>query len=93
MTSKSAPLVLEHLTAIRALLDAVGERELSKVFATLERRATSEPDAAYGAIRSLFGGMGSFNDLVLHRNGTPLQLENEILQFHRRRLFEVLYED
>ena len=37
---------------------------------------------------SLFGGMGSFSDIVLHKNGQPLIDENDRLNQLRHDLFE-----
>ncbi|MEH0833244.1 DUF6966 domain-containing protein [Pectobacterium cacticida] len=40
-------------------------------------------------IRTAYGGMGSFNDLVLHNNGTPLKKENEQLDLLRKELYQI----
>ena len=40
-------------------------------------------------IRTTYGGMGSFNDLVLHSNGYPLIKENQRLEQLRKELYKV----
>jgi hypothetical protein len=45
------------------------------------RAAVENSDArGLGSFMGMFGGMGSLNDLVLHRNGTPMVEENDQLQ-------------
>ena len=39
-----------------------------------------DPEYAKYQLRINFGGMGSFNDLILHRDGVPLIEENEYLK-------------
>jgi hypothetical protein len=41
-------------------------------------------------IISVYGGMGSFNDLVLHRNCVPLWKENDELQRLRSKLYKAV---
>ena len=41
--------------------------------------------------RSAYGGMGSFNDLVLHKEGVPVVQENDQLAERRERLFEMVH--
>ncbi|WP_434998805.1 DUF6966 domain-containing protein [Pectobacterium brasiliense] len=43
-------------------------------------------DAIY-RILNLYGGMGSLNDLVLYKNGQMLQVENDIFDKLRTRLY------
>lgn len=38
-------------------------------------------------IRLVYGGMGSFSDLVLHKDGKPLQVENDELEKLKNELF------
>ncbi len=40
-------------------------------------------------IRKVYGGMGSFNDLVLHENGLPLKKENDRLDQLRHELYDL----
>ncbi|QCP54403.1 hypothetical protein FAZ95_36345 [Trinickia violacea] len=41
-------------------------------------------------ILRLFGGMGSLNDLVLHKDGHVLNDENEVFDALRERLYELI---
>lgn len=40
----------------------------------------------------IYGGMGSFNDLVLHRDGIPLLEENDVLDELRHKLYVLAHE-
>ena len=59
------------------------------------RRAADEVSRsdAHGLQRFLgfFGGMGSLNDLVLHRDGLPLVAENDQLDRLRARAWELAH--
>jgi hypothetical protein len=69
------------LHEIEALLSEHGEVHWAeKITRCLSRVERSD---AFGLHRflSFFGGMGSLNDILLHRNGTLLTSENE--QLHR----------
>lgn len=77
-----APDVQALLNAMReleSLLEQNGEDFWSiKVKRAADTVAHSD---AYGLTQflGLFGGMGSLNDLVLHKGGQPLEVENERL--------------
>lgn len=43
-------------------------------------------------ILSMYGGMGSFNDLVFHKDGKPLGKENDELDVLRRELYKQITE-
>jgi hypothetical protein len=79
---------------LSALLAETDQTEWAATFDRLGRRAeveTQEPQIDQGFVRSilhLFGGMGSFNDLVLSRNRVMLRDENNRLDALRRQLFE-----
>lgn len=51
----------------------------------------NEPNATAGRILSLYGGMGSLNDLVIYSNGSPLVNENNELDTLRSRLYELCH--
>ncbi|WP_318364453.1 DUF6966 domain-containing protein [Enterobacter sp.] len=57
-------------------------------------RALLELDRDYeetvDILKRQFGGMGSFNDLVLHKNCIPLLAENDELKALKQQLFELL---
>lgn len=45
-----------------------------------------------GEIRSLYGGMGSFTDLILRKNGVICEEENKKLDLLRGKLYESMTE-
>ncbi|QKN81209.1 DUF6966 domain-containing protein [Scandinavium goeteborgense] len=57
-------------------------------FETLRSELDIDYDSAVQSLKALFGGMGSFNDLVLHTDGIPLRSENNELD----ELSHILYE-
>ena len=50
-----------------------------------------EPNITTGRILSLYGGMGSLNDLVIYNNGIPLVDENNELDALRSQLYELCH--
>lgn len=50
-----------------------------------------ELDPEYSSLKllSMYGGMGSLNDVVLYRNGQPLVSENNELDTLRSQLYEL----
>lgn len=47
------------------------------------------PDAAIAKVLSMYGGMGSLNDLVLYKDGQVLAQENDELDALRSRLYKL----
>lgn len=84
---KLHPEVEALLVAMRELEEFLSRHD--KFWADHVRRAADEvaKSDAHGLKRflGLFGGMGSLNDLVLHRDGKPLQAENDELDALRAR--------
>ena len=79
----------ELLTRIADVLASHNEAEWAKAFRRLYSEYRREPELAKSAIRSVYGGMGSFNDLVLlSSSGSPLVAENNELDCLRAELFE-----
>lgn len=77
----------ELIQQLADLLEKHGEQP----WATGLRRIRSEydvcPDAAKADIRRLYGGMGSFNDVILHEDTVPLRSENDELDRLRSELY------
>lgn len=50
-----------------------------------------EVDPEYSSLKllSMYGGMGSLNDIVLYQEGQPLALENNELDSLRAKLYEL----
>jgi uncharacterized protein DUF6966 len=77
------------LLRIANLLATCGEPDWANSFNSFRIDFRSDPESAKRKIRSVYGGMGSFNDIVLHRpNGIPLRDENSELDHLRLELFE-----
>lgn len=52
----------------------------------------NSPNATAARILSMYGGMGSLNDLILYRNGQPLVAENVELDALRSELYQLCHE-
>lgn len=50
------------------------------------------PSAASSKILSMYGGMGSLNDVILYKDGQPLALENTELNELREKLYQLCRE-
>lgn len=50
--------------------------------------SNSKPEVAKSCIKIMRGGMGSFLDLVLHKNGNPLIKENNQLDKLKHELYD-----
>jgi hypothetical protein len=77
------------LRKIASVLDDHGEAEWGRAFEMFRSQYASEPEETKMRIWSVFGGAGSFNDIVLHTpGGLPLNTENDELDRLRRELYE-----
>jgi hypothetical protein len=72
------------------ILSSNDEYEWAKTFEKIEFRLDSEYESSLNALKGLYGGMGSFNDIVLHKNGIPLIQENDELDGLRHMLYNQL---
>jgi hypothetical protein len=54
-------------------------------------KASFESDSKYALLKllSMYGGVGSLNDVVLYKNGRPLISENNELDSLRLKLYEI----
>ncbi|MDQ1211385.1 DUF6966 domain-containing protein [Pantoea anthophila] len=73
---------------IRLLLDN-GEVNWARYFEQCLKQLDDEYHEGIYNIRTAYGGMGSFNDLVLHSNGHPLIKENDQLEKLRKELYKI----
>lgn len=55
-------------------------------------KMVGDPDATTVRILSLYGGMGSLNDLVLYKDGAVLSKENVELDDLRSRLYDLCHD-
>ena len=84
--SHTIELVLAELVE---LMMTCNESEWGAVLSQLASELEERPQDTKAQIRSMFGGMGSFNDIVLYgKDGSPLQKENDRLAFLRSKLYE-----
>jgi len=75
---------------ISDILSSNDEDEWAKTFEKLSSGLDSEYELSLNALKRLYGGMGSFNDIVLHKNGMPLIQENDELDDLRHTLYNQL---
>jgi len=81
--------IVDKLREVSALLAANGQTRWSVGFEQLAAELPSNPEAIKAKIRGCYGGMGSFNDLVLHRERLPLKDENIELDRLREELWNL----
>lgn len=70
------------------LLRLGGVDDWANTFERLRDELAVDPEGVESKILSMYGGMGSLNDLVLYRNGQPLLAENNEFDALRTRLYE-----
>ena len=84
-TGCDIPYLLERVSE---LLNQNGEPEWGKSFRRLSIEFSTGPAETCRKILSTYGGMGSFNDIVLHSpSGIPLSAENDELDQLRSKLY------
>ena len=86
---KDIKKIQESMLRIEDLLRLGGVNEWAKGIENLRNEMTYDSDLALGKILSLYGGMGSFNDIILYRNGILLVSENSELDALRSKLYEL----
>ena len=71
----------------------LGERDdWANAFEKFRGETGGSPNAAAVGILSMYGGMGSLNDLILYRNGQPLVAENVEFDELRSELYQLCHE-
>lgn len=86
----SSPRIAVLLTEIANLLTAHNESDWAQCFDRLLAEYSADPHGACSQIRSIYGRIGSFNDLILHgSDGTPLRKENDRLDQYRIELYKL----
>ncbi|HEC5298604.1 hypothetical protein SPG90_18185 [Enterobacter sp. D2] len=78
------------LNKIIELLVSCDETVWSKKLIYYRELLDSDYDQAVLGIRSIFGGAGSFNDLILQNNGKMLRTENETLSELSDKLYSLI---
>jgi len=77
------------LTRTAKVLRAGGSETWARLLENLESELEEDPTEAKFRILSMFGGMGSFNDIVLYRDGKVLFQENEELARLRTEIYNL----
>jgi len=77
----------KSLKAIERLLVDCDDTHWLYVFTCLNRECELDAESTKLQVLGLYGGMGSFNDLVLYRDGHVLTAENDELDSLRSQLF------
>lgn len=88
---KSEDEILSITLGLTRLLRDNDEAGWSRVIDTIRNRyifSDNKAEAAREFIAIMMGGMGSFNDLILHRDGKPLSVESNELRDLRSKLYD-----
>jgi len=80
------------LARMAELLYAGGGKDWALVLEKFHGEITNNPTVISARILSMFGGMGSLNDIILYRNGQPLAQENSEFDTLRSKLYELCHE-
>ena len=93
---KKSILIIAIIEKILTLLTSVQEDNWAKSFMKFREQFDSIDEVKLADARTdilkIYGGMGSFNDLVLYDQGQPMIEENTTLDALRRELFTILSE-
>jgi len=81
-----AETLVDTLSRMIDLLRSAGRENWVTTLETCRARAGDDVQGAARQVLSLFGGMGSLNDLILYRAQRPLIAENVELDALRERL-------
>ena len=80
--------IKDYCIAIQKLLTEVGELNWAKCFENfISELELSEDHSTYRKIIAIYGGMGSFNDLILYKDGVLCQKENDTLHALKKELY------
>ena len=75
---------------IANILSSSDEIPWAKAFEKLGNELDNDYESSINSLKGIYGGMGSFNDIVLHKNGMPLIRENDELDDLRHSLYNQL---
>ncbi|MFJ3485579.1 DUF6966 domain-containing protein [Pseudomonas sp. NPDC090202] len=79
--------IASHLQRIAQLLRDFEEHSWAQSFEALKHELATDPSHTAWKITRLYGGAGSFSDLVLHQNRVAPRLENDELAQLRSALY------
>ncbi|MFZ2161052.1 MAG: hypothetical protein WAW02_02435 [Sideroxyarcus sp.] len=80
------------LTQMEELLRLGARNDWANALKTIRGEIKTDPIAATTKILTMYGGMGSLNDIVLYKMGQPLIVENDELDALRHRLYELCHQ-
>jgi hypothetical protein len=83
------PEVEAILLTMSKLLEEHDEESWASALARLAAEYGDDPVKVEGRIRALYGGMGSFSDIVLYRDGNVARDASRKLDDLRHRLFDL----
>lgn len=84
---------IENILVRMIELLRVGERhDWADAFEKLREQIATEPVDVILKIRNSYGGMGSLNDIVLHKNGRPLVAENNEFDHLNTELYNLCHD-
>ncbi|WP_094778002.1 DUF6966 domain-containing protein [Paraburkholderia ribeironis] len=79
--------IRDVLIRMSELLQSSGLRDWARMLTQIAERSDEGYPAIRPEIRRMYGGMGSLNDIVLHRDGKVLKYENNEFDALRERLY------
>lgn len=79
------------LIEISELLTKSGYPDWENSFTKFKEEIDADPTFVKNELLKLYGGMGSFNDIVLHEDKKPSIDKNDRLDFLRKQLYELIY--
>ena len=79
------------LIEISGLLTKGGYPDWGNSFIKFKEEIDIDPKLVKNELLKLYGGMGSFNDIVLYEDKKPLIDENDRLDFLRVQLYKLIY--
>ena len=73
------------------LLRLSSRNDWAKTLEKCHEEIENAPNATAARIRSMYGGMGSLNDVVFYRNGQALAAENSEFDMLRSELYQLCH--
>lgn len=81
--------IVALLRRVASFLSAHGDSQWARGFERFANEVPLDLESTKAKVRGCYGGMGSFNDLVLHKERVPLKDENTELDEMRNELWEL----
>ncbi|MBW4211956.1 DUF6966 domain-containing protein [Enterobacter asburiae] len=82
--------IKKTVTDIIKILFSNDEDSWAKIFEKLAIELDVDCESSIYSLKKLYDGMGSFNDIVLHKNGISLIQENDELDDLKHKLYKQL---